>query len=252
MTLPRTIPEVIRQLEQIISDCANRGIRQGYFAALYLRVTKEVDRKIREKYFDDNARMEQLDVIFANRFIMAYYQYQQKQSCVTSWSLAFDACNKWPPLVMQHLLLGMNAHISLDLGIAAATVCSGSSIHNLQNDFNKINTILAGLVDIVQEELCEIWSLLKPVDWLAGRIDEKVAVFSMNIARDAAWNVALQYALLNEPEQQNDFIRLRDEKVFAFGKRIIQHSFPVNFYIGVSRLLEKGTVARKINILNRA
>ena len=47
---------------------------------------------------------------------------------------------------MQHLLMGMNAHINLDLGIAASEVAGGNSIHDLKSDFMKVNDILAGLL----------------------------------------------------------------------------------------------------------
>src|SRR6185503_17794712 len=139
---PRTIAEVIEQLEHIVADCQASKLREGYFAALYLRVTREVARKISSNFFDDNARMEQLDVTFANRYLTAYDQYKHHQKCSASWQVAFETCRNWRPLVLQHLLLGMNAHIGLDLGIAAATVCPGNAIQTLHNDFNKINTIL--------------------------------------------------------------------------------------------------------------
>lgn len=251
MLLPCTIQDVIEQLEQIVKECESNGARQGYFAALYLRVTKAVSVKINEKYFDDNERMEKLDVVFANRYLLAYHQYKQNQPCSTSWHIAFDACSKWQPLVMQHLLAGMNAHIGLDLGIAAATICPGSSIQTLHNDFNKINTILAELVNTVEKEISDIWYLLKPIDWLAGSLDAKVAVFSMNIARDAAWNVALQYAALQELKEQEDFIFFRDAKVNDFGKKIIQPGLLLTMYIGIFRAMERGTVKKKIEILNR-
>lgn len=251
MTLPKTIQEVIQQLEQIVKDCENKDSRQGYFAALYLRVTKEVSRRINEKYFDDNPRMEQLDVEFANRYLIAYYQNQQQQQCTTSWQVAFDSCKKWKPLVMQHLLVGMNAHIGLDLGIAAATICPGDSIQTLHNDFNKINTVLAELVNTVENELSDMWPLLKPIDWLAGKLDEKIAVFSMSIARDAAWNLALQYAPLQQKAQQKIFIQLRDARVAAFGNKIMKPGFLLSNYITLFRTLERGTIEKKIKILNK-
>jgi len=58
--------------------------------------------------------------------------------------------------VPQHLLLGMNAHINLDLGVAAARVCPADQLPNLKNDFDRINLILSDLIGAVQEELAEI------------------------------------------------------------------------------------------------
>jgi hypothetical protein len=244
-----TIQEVIIQLQLIVEECTLRNEREGYFAALYLKVTKAVKTKLEENYFDDNARMEQLDVVFANRFLVAYHQYKTNQPCTESWKVAFTTCKQWKPLVLQHLLLGMNAHIGLDLGIAAATVCPGPSIHNLQSDFNKINEILGDLVDTVQEELTQIWPILKPIDWLAGKMDEEIAMFSMGIARDASWQTAIAYAQLNTQSEKENFIAQRDAKVAVFGRKVANPGWLLQLLIAVLRIFESGTVTKKIETL---
>ena len=74
MFLPATISQVITQLEQIVRVRKDKRPR-GLLRALYLRVTKEISNKINANYFEDNARMERLDVAFANRHITAYNRY---------------------------------------------------------------------------------------------------------------------------------------------------------------------------------
>jgi len=73
--LPQTIVDVIERLEVIIVECTERNDRIGYFAALYNRVTITVRDGIGRGDFEDNPRMEHLDVVFANRFIDAYDRY---------------------------------------------------------------------------------------------------------------------------------------------------------------------------------
>ncbi|MGB4847606.1 MAG: DUF5995 family protein [Saprospiraceae bacterium] len=249
MPLPTTIQEVIRQLEDIIRECERRGSREVYFAALYLRVTKEVNNKINERFFEDNERMEKLDVVFANRYIEAYHQYRKKEACSKSWALAFDTCLNWRAIVMQHLLAGMNAHIGLDLGIAAATVCPGDSIESLRNDFLKINIILTNMVNTVEKEISEIWPLLKPIDFLAGKLDEKIASFSMDIAREKAWKVAKEYAPLQIQTHQEDYIIKHDQRVASFGKKLVSPGILLHFFILTIRIFEHGNIERKIRIL---
>ena len=58
----------------------------------------------------------------------------------------------------------MNAHINLDLGIAAAEVAPGASIHALEQDFNLINEILCEMVDDVQDRLGKIWPAMRMID----------------------------------------------------------------------------------------
>ncbi|XHR95640.1 DUF5995 family protein [Mucilaginibacter sp. UC70_90] len=90
----QTINEIIEQLEAIIADAIKTDSRAGYFAALYHKVTCKVREGIQNGEFENPARMEQLDVIFANRYIMAYHCWQQKQPCSQSWKLAFSIFDK--------------------------------------------------------------------------------------------------------------------------------------------------------------
>lgn len=243
-----TIDEVIKQLDVIIQDTIRTKNRAGYFAALYRRVTASVKQKIGEGYFDDNARMEKLDVVFANRYLEAHHAWTNNESCTKSWQLAFESCSRWRPLVIQHLFVGMNAHIGLDLGIAAATV-QPNNIESLHDDFNKINTILNELTDVVQDELSQIFWPLKIIDVLAGGADEKIAGFTMGIARDAAWEVAVTYSKLPN-EEHVQYIVKRDLEVQQFGMKIIRPGFWVSTVILLFRMLERGTVASKIHVLN--
>jgi hypothetical protein len=63
-----TIDEVINQLEKIIKESIDTRSRIGFFAALYHKVTVRVKEGILKNEFEDGARMEQLDVVFANRY----------------------------------------------------------------------------------------------------------------------------------------------------------------------------------------
>ena len=115
----KTIDDVIASLEKIIADNIAQQSRLGYFAALYKRVTEAVKKGIANGEFMDGPAMEKLDIVFATRYLDAYETYMAKGSPSVSWQVAFDAAQRRPPLVIQHLFVGMNAHISLDLGIAA-------------------------------------------------------------------------------------------------------------------------------------
>jgi hypothetical protein len=250
--MPATsISEVIEQLNEIVIRSAANADRAGYFAALYKRVTVAVANKIKEGYFDDNVRMEQLDVVFANRYLAAYENYKKGIACTSCWQLAFDAAKSWKPMVIHHLLAGMNAHISLDLGIATATVSPGAGIGDIQNDFYKINTVLAELTDEVKADLFDMWPLSRFIVRLkTGKLENAVAGFSMTIARDAAWQTAQEYAPLNIPANQQFFISTRDQKVTAFGKSLLHPGFWLNALVSILRIFEFGSISSKIKRLN--
>src|SRR5947209_12113902 len=110
--MPATIAAVVERLQAIVQECARAGDRLGYFAALYQRVTMRVRDGIAAGEFQDGARMEALDVAFANRYLDAYDALRAGDQPSRSWLCAFEAARGGGATVLQHLLLGMNAHIN--------------------------------------------------------------------------------------------------------------------------------------------
>jgi hypothetical protein len=247
----QTISEVIIQLEKAVQESIVKQDCNGYFAALYRKVTVAVADKIKLGYFDDNGRMEKLDVVFANRYLDAYQQYRSAKPCTQSWQLAFDAAKQWKPMVIHHLTAGMNAHIGLDLGIAAATVAPGHSINSIKADFDKINIILNGLMEEVKQDLFAMWPMSKRIAQMRlGVLENEIGAFSMTVARDAAWQVALAYAPLVKEDEKREFIKNRDNKVALFGKKILYPGTIIgSLFLGL-RLFETGSIAFKIKKLN--
>ena len=245
---PQSIEEIIDRLGQIVNQSKAENSPLGYFAALYRSVTLQVASDIDKGLFQDNVRMERLDVVFANRYLAAYDALRDGRTPTQAWAFSFTVAQQWWPIVLQHLLLGMNAHINLDLGIAAARVAPGGELPEIKGDFDRINKLLAGLVGDVQAKLARIWPLLRVLDRSLGRADETLINFNMERARDAAWDVARQLAPLTHDEQEGR-IPLLDERVASFG-RIVRYPGSTGKWITRAvRLGERGTVATRIAML---
>lgn len=243
-----TIKQIIDRLEDIIEHSTINNSTLGYFAVLYHKVTVKVKEGIDNHFFDDNERMEKLDVIFAKRYLDAYYKYQDNLKVTSSWEKAFEITSDYWPIVLQHLLIGMNAHINLDLGIAAAEVSKNQPIDSLKNDFNKINDILSSLVNEVQNDLAEIWPTLKFILQKTKKVDDFLVDFSMELARDGAWKFATILAG-QTPEEFDKLIEQRDLEVANKATIITDPGFIANIILGIIRIGERGSVAKKINQL---
>ncbi|MDT0643490.1 DUF5995 family protein [Zunongwangia sp. F363] len=185
----KTIEDVLAELDEIIKISEEKNDPLGYFAVLYRRVTWKVKEGISLNQFDDGVRMEQLDIIFAKRYLDAYYN-RSSGNISQSWEKAFALSRNYWPVILQHLLIGINAHINLDLGIAAAQVSRQRQMLHLEHDFNRINAILASLVEEVQQNMSSIWPPLKRILLKTGEYDNLLVDFSMRIARDGAWRFA--------------------------------------------------------------
>jgi Family of unknown function (DUF5995) len=200
MAIPASnIREVVAELDIIIEKSIRENNKLGMFAALYRKVTIQVEKGIAIGRFDDGSRMERLDVVFANRYLEAFQAYNEGKPMTSSWKITFEAAKNPSLFMLQHLLAGMNAHISLDLGIATAQTAVGQPLTAIQRDFNEINALLADLIDEVEKALGQTSIVMKTVDWLAGKKDEQLAKFSLEMFRNRAWDItSTLYGLENE------------------------------------------------------
>jgi hypothetical protein len=243
-----TIDDVVTRLGTIIDWAHSTQSPLGYFAALYRKMTREVQTGIAAGRFDDNARMEHIGVVFANRYFAAFDRYQSGDRPTRAWHVAFEATKRWEPIVVQHLLLGMNAHINLDLGIAVARSVPPETLAAVQDDFNRINDILAHLIDQVQTELAAIWTFYGFLDRLTGRLDEGFINFSLTKAREQAWRVAQRLASLPEAEQEPQITAL-DTAAAHLATLVLRPGLLTRSLLVGMRLGERGSVADKIDIL---
>jgi hypothetical protein len=245
----KNISEVIAQLEAIIAWCAQHQSRQGYFACLYHRTTVAVQQGIIKGAFADGARMDKLDTIFANLYIQAWHCYNNGQPCSKSWKTAFDACAQDNLAVIQHLLLGVNTHINLDLAIAAAETAPGNGIEDLHADFVKINGIIASLVGTMYDRLCRIWLPLRLLGRITQNSHEAVVNFSIVKAREASWANALLLAYAGDNDARDGCISVIDNTVTRVAGGIIWPGRPTAFLLKTIRWMEPGRPADIIKLL---
>ena len=111
-----SIDDVIAAIQNIIDWSIANQSRLGYFAALYRRITIAIKQAIAENAFQNGPRMERLDVIFASRYFAAlngYFHPQAYPPPSHCWRVAFDGVTHPEPIIVQHMLAGVNAHIDL-------------------------------------------------------------------------------------------------------------------------------------------
>lgn len=245
---PRTIDDVLVTLDRIITWSLATGSRLGYFAALYRKVTLKVKEGIEEGFFEDGPRMERLDVVFAARYLDALRSFEAGEKPTESWQVAFEASGRWRYLILQQLLVGINAHINLDLGIAAATIAPGDRLLALRTDFDRINEILFALVKEVEGEIGEVSPWL---GWLArfgGKLGDELIRFSLGVARRGAWRLARRLAPWPENEWGPEIMH-RDEGTARLGREILSPGPFLRWGVAIIRLRESNDVRRNIQVL---
>lgn len=244
----KTIEEVLLRLNAVIEWSKANESPLGFFPVVYYRMTESVRQGIADKIFENNPRMEQLDVVFAQRYLDAFEAWQAGQPTSQAWAAAFNAAQSDKTTVLQHVLLGINAHINLDLGIAAAQVSEGGDIEALRPDFDRINQVIASLVDETQQELARVFPPFGWLDRLLQRQDERLTQGIIRSGRQFAWTAARALSALHGAPQQA-FIEQLDTTVSLFAKAVYN---PGNWFQRLQRWMrqgETGSVREKIERL---
>ena len=191
-----SVGEVIGELSAIIDEAKAANSRLGYFPALYRNVTIRVRDGIASGMFEDGPRMARLDVFFANRYLDAYNGWRNGAPISGSWRLAFESAGDFSLAIVQHLLLGISAHINLDLGIATAETAPGLAIGSIYDDFKKISDLLSAMTLGVERQVASVSPLIGLLAAIDSQTPDEVANFNIRVARDLAWVTAREFAVL--------------------------------------------------------
>ena len=116
------IDALIERMQALLEPLQAADDPRQYFHATYLRTTIAVAEAIRGGGFTDPEWAERWDVTFASLYLDALEVATSGGQPTRPWQIAFGAPRDLPAL--NHVLLGMNAHINFDLPQALVTVIS--------------------------------------------------------------------------------------------------------------------------------
>lgn len=225
-----------------------RPIAEWDCLRIYRRTTAEIASEIAQGNFNDNQRLEVLDVNFANLYLEAYDAYKNGEPLSAVWTYAFKHANE-PLSIIQHIMLGMNAHINFDLAVATAQTMADNEISEIEDDFNKVNDILFQITNEMQDRLSRVSPLMFIIDVLGKTKDEQIIDFSMRKAREQSWNSAnLLWSIGDEHSQSTidhiDQLVLKISTLIKSPKTAV-----VRFFLKLIQKLETKQVATIITKL---
>ena len=247
----RDIEGVLAALRTVVDDAVRDGDRVGLFAAVYRQVTAAIGNGVREGLFDDADRLQRFDAVFAGRYLTALGAWRAGRDPGRSWRLAFRATEDADLVLVQHVVLGINAHINLDLAVAAAQTSPGEEIAGLERDFERINEVLIDVLCELQGALNEISPLLGGLDVVLGRLDEEIFGFKLERARAEAWEAAVLLAG-QTGDSRDKAVRMLDRYASGLGRAVLAPPFPVPAALQVVRFAERTGTSEAIERLDRA
>ena len=145
-------------------------------------------------------------------------------------------------------MLGMNAHINLDLGISAQQTVIGQPIESIQADFYRINDLLISMIRDVKQDLGKIWPFLRILDLFVGKGGVYLATMGLKVSRGFAWNTTKNFAE-SPPEEYEDRVTRTDQTVAKIAENILIPGYLISIVILFIRIGEIGSVARIISRL---
>jgi Family of unknown function (DUF5995) len=215
-----TLDQVLTEMRALTEVAEREGSRIGYFAALYTRVTAAVTRGIRAGFFEDGPQMERLDVAFANLYLDGVRRYRAGEGGVrAAWRVAFEVAERPEATLLQHIYLGMNAHLLVDLPIAVATTCPREKLSSLRADFFRINLLVDGEMGAFHDDLCQVSPGLTRLRGRAGRLWEASSSLTLRASRRLAWSAA-EWLAGREVESQARMLEVVDRAAARIGEQI--------------------------------
>jgi hypothetical protein len=222
---PTTIEAVVERLTAV--DAAlPPGDGVGWFGKLYVAVTQDVGAAMIPGSFRDPDFILRLDLAFAGVFFDALRRsLASPPSPPKAWAPLFEARATPGIAPIQFALAGMNAHINRDLPIALVTTCEEAGVDLAEAapqraDFERVNGILAATEARVKQQFAT--GFVGLADEALGDVDDRIAMWDVGRARDAAWVQGLTlWTLRTIPALQRDAMDTLDRVIGFAGRGLL-------------------------------
>lgn len=184
----------LRRMLTMAETWRAQGDRRCVFAEGYSRMTEAMLEALRARRFEDPAWVRDLLVLFADYYFAAVRSFDATGRAPETWRLALEAAVREDLCVVQHLFLGINAHINRDLVFTLLDMFTrfGEPTDRRRADFDLVNEVIEETVDEVQQTVIggrsRLWAL---VDFALGPLDEWLVAELIEGWRDDVWAAAV-------------------------------------------------------------
>lgn len=220
----QTVADVTAGLSGVEEHCYSRRDRRGIFATAYLQITRSIDGAIDAGRFEDPEWTRQYLVCFGNLYRRALFAWEcgAAESVPTAWRLSFEAARDGTGLVIQHLVLGINAYINHDLALALGESGIDPDRGRRYRDHVRVNEVLEESTPALKEQVSSRHApILQRLDWVSGRLDDDFTRFSIPRAREHAWTFAIAFAAARDEAERTLLLRALDEQSAALARVVL-------------------------------
>jgi hypothetical protein len=222
-------------MQALIVQWEQAGDRRADFLACYRLMTGNMLVAIDAGEFHDATWVATLLHHFAEYYFVALEDYERGSAGTPGvWRLTFDTAIQRDVLVLQNLLLGINAHINYDLVLALVDMLEPEwealtpERRQLRyEDHHHVNDIIGRTVDSVQGQVVDpALPAMRLVDGLLGPVDEWIVSRTIAYWREAVWNAAIQMLESSDEEERQMLRREVESEALRRAQTILTGSNP--------------------------
>jgi hypothetical protein len=198
----------------------------SYFNRMYREVTRSVQSRLAELWFEQEPFMDRLDVVFANEYFQAVDQSLRGLPIAPAWEPLFRWRDRPNTAPIQFALAGMNAHINHDLSVAVVDTCRelGLPLEDAtpaHRDFVKVNEILRATEGDIKRWF-ETGVIADTADMM-DKVEDALEYWSLCEARDIAWgNAKILWRLSSaDPHLREAYLAMLRRLVELAGRGIL-------------------------------
>jgi hypothetical protein len=174
--------DVIKKMEQTAQQWESQQDPRAIFLRCYSMMSANMLQALEDNRFQNTEWVATLLHRFADYYFDALACFDCGEEVPAVWQHVHQLSTGKKLHVLQHLLLGVNAHINYDLVLTLNDVLkkdwqklSPEERQSRYQDHVRVNTIIAETIDKVQDEVVEQYNpRMDLVDQLMGRLDEKL------------------------------------------------------------------------------
>jgi hypothetical protein len=179
---------------QSISSALPAADGVACFNRMYLEVTQSVNQNVQQGLFSDPDFVSHLTVVFANFYFATVNAMSGSPTELpVAWRPLISARSQPGIEPIQFALAGMNAHINHDLPLAVVEACTDLATApddgSHHDDYQKVDTLLDASEQSVRESFEPADA--RDVDAHVAAVTNLVCNWSINSARDVAWDTAV-------------------------------------------------------------
>jgi hypothetical protein len=194
------VADVVRRMERQLEELEAERDPGRFFLGTYLRTTRTMATEIDAGTFEDGEWVTRWDVVFADFYLDALGAHRRDPaSAPPVWQKAFGARADLPP--EAHVLLGMNAHINVDLPQTLVAVIPPEDFADAEvmagrrRDHCRIDDILADRIAEEDAELQRAGGRRTFFDKAVSPLNRRAARRMLKESRRSVWaNTAVLHA----------------------------------------------------------